>query len=245
MKQTKLFICFLFFVGFNTRSQSLYYEGIFPTIDHSGNFNSKLDYGLYYFGAFPIANLNEPNINKDANFLLFYSEQSLTFKVSSKFSFTGSYVYQRANAVYDNYVNENRFYAQAKYKHSLKKTHLTHRVRFDGRFIQNPITNETPFTHRARYLIGLECPLKSKKNNLYFTMYEEAFFNTVSNAGTVYEENWAYAALGIKLNEKNKIETGLLYITWNIGKTNWFNQYYLQLTWISHLDFSKKQKTTN
>ena len=68
------------------------------------------------------------------------------------------------------------------------------------------------------------------------------FFNTVSGANPVYEENWAYAALGIKLNEKNKIEPGILYITWNIGKTNWFNQYYFQLTWISHLDFTKKKE---
>lgn len=76
-------------------------------------------------------------------------------------------------------------------------------------------------------------------------MYEEVFFNTISGANPVYEENWAYAAIGIKINEKNKIETGLLYITWNIGKTNWFNQYYFQITWISHLDFRKGKNLKN
>jgi hypothetical protein len=79
---------------------------------------------------------------------------------------------------------------------------------------------------------------------LYFTAYEEIFFNTFKNAGAFYAENWAYAALGVKLNDKNKLETGPLYIAWNTGGTNWFHQYYLQFTWISHLDFTQaKQKS--
>lgn len=240
MKQ--FFILCLILQSIVFRSQSLHYGGVFPTIDHSGDLTPKLGYGLYYFAACPLVNFSKPDISHDTNFLLFYSEQSLSFKTSKYFSFTGAYVYQRANAVYNNYVNESRFHVQAKYKHSIKNLNLTHRVRFDGRFIQNRIINETPFTHRVRYLLGLDFPIKSKKENLYFTGYEELFFNTVSGANPVYEENWAYVALGIKLNERNKIEPGILYITWNVGKTNWFNQYYFQLTWISHLNFTKKKE---
>ncbi len=238
----RICITFFTFLSLFANSQSLHFAGVFPTIDHSGDLSNNLGYGLYYFAAFPLVNLDKPEMNKDANFLLFYSEQSLTYKASQHISFTGSYVYQRANAVYANYVNENRFYIQAKFNHSIKKLNLAHRIRFDGRFIQNRIANETPFTHRARYLLGFDIPIKSKKENLYFTAYEEVFFNTVRGANPVYEENWAYAALGIKLNEKNKIEPGFLYITWNIGKTNWFNQYYFQVTWISHLDLTKKKE---
>lgn len=223
----------------NINAQSINVGGVFPTIDHSGTISNKLDYSLYYFAAFPLVNFDKPDVSKDSYFHLFYLEQALTYKATSKFSLTGSYVYQRANVVYDNYVNENRFYVQAKYKHSIKKVNLTHRLRFDGRFIHNRVTNETPFTHRVRYLIGMDTPINEK---LYFTAYEEAFFNTFENAGAVYGENWAYAALGKKINEKNKIEAGILYVTWNIGKQSWFNQYYFQLTWISHLDFRKKKE---
>ncbi len=229
----------LLFLSLTAKPQSQYYGGAFPTIDHSGDINNKLGYGLYYFGAFPLANLNKPNISKDANFLLLYSEQSLSYKPSDKFILTGSYVYQRTNAVYDNYVNENRFYVQAKYKHAIKNIKLTHRLRFDGRFIQNRVTNETPFTNRIRYLIGIEVPINEKS---YFTAYEEAFFNTFKNANVIYAENWAYAAIGRKLNANNKIEAGVLYITWNTGVSNWFNQYYFQVTWISHLDFRKEKE---
>lgn len=237
-RHSKLILCILFFFSITVKSQSLYFGGAFPTIDHSGDITNKFGYGLYYFGAFPLINFKKPNISKDASFLLFYSEQSLSYKLTDKLSLTGSYVYQRENAVYNNYVNENRFYAQIKYKHSIKNIHLTHRLRFDGRFIHNRFTNETPFTHRARYLIGIDAPINEK---FYFTAYEEAFFNTFKNAGAIYGENWAYVALGKELNEKNKIEAGILYITWNIGKQSWLNQYYFQLTWISHLDFRKKE----
>jgi len=223
------------------KSQNLHYGGAFPTIDHSGELSEKWGYGFYYFGAFPIINLKAPKVNKVANFLLFYSEQSLTYNLNKHFSLTGSYVYQRANAVYDNYVNENRFYLQGKYKHRFRKVDLAHRIRFDGRFIQNRATEQTPFTHRLRYLISAEFPIKSKKENLYLAMYEELFFSTVSKANPIYEENWAYSAIGIKLNKKNKLEAGLLYITWTIGNSNWFNQYYFQLTWINHLDLKKNK----
>lgn len=233
------FVFLLSLVSISTYAQSVNVGGVFPTIDHSGTLSKKFDYSLYYFAALPLVNFDKPAESKDSYFHLFYSEQALSYNVSSKFSLTGSYVYQRANVVYEDYVNENRFYVQAKYKHSIKKINLTHRLRFDGRFVENHFTNETPFTHRVRYLIGFDTPINEK---LYFTVYEEAFFNTFNDPGAVYGENWAYAGLGKKLNDKNKIEAGLLYVTWNIGKTNWFNQYYLQLTWISHLDFSKKKE---
>ena len=235
-RRISIWLGFIIFFTLNTNAQNINVGGVFPTIDHSGNITSKLNYSLYYFGAFPLVNFDKPDISKDSYFHLFYSEQAISYKLTDKFSVTGSYVYQRANAVYDNYVNENRFYVQAKYKHTVKKINLTHRLRFDGRFIHNRFTNETPFTHRVRYLIGLDVPIKEK---LYFTTYEEVFFNTSQNAGTVYDENWAYAALGKKLNENNKLEAGILYVTWNIGKNNWFNQYYFQLTWINSINFKK------
>lgn len=227
------------FSSFCMQAQSLFYGGIFPTLDHSATLSNKWGYSLYYFGAFPLANLQKPDVSKDANFLLFYSEQALTFSLNNKISFTGSYVYQRANAVYDTYVNENRFYAQTTFRHKIKSISIKHRFRFDGRFIENRITNTSPFTHRARYLIGASGPVNEK---LYFTLYEEAFFNTYANAGAFYGENWAYAAIGVKLNKCNKIEAGPLYITWNTGGNNWFNQYYLQLTWVSNLDFRKTKE---
>lgn len=230
-------LLFILLFGSNINAQSINVSGVFPTIDHSGKINNKLEYSLYYFAAFPVVNLNKPDFLTDTYFNLLYAEQALSYHLNAKFSVTGSYVYQRENVVYDNFVNENRFYLQAKYKHVIKKVNLTHRLRFDGRFVQDRFTNKAPFTHRLRYLIGMDARVNEK---VYFTAYEEAFFNTFENAAAVYGENWAYTALGIKLNDKNKIESGILYVTWKTGRQSWFNQYYFQFTWINQLDFRKK-----
>lgn len=224
---------------FSLKGQSINVGGVFPTIDHSGNLSNKLEYSLYYFAAFPIFKFDGINISKKSYFHLFYSEQALNYNLSKKISLTGSYVYQRENVIDDNFVNENRFYVQTKYNHKVQKVNFTHRIRFDGRFIQNRITNKTPFTHRVRYLVGIDMPINE---NIYFTAYEEAFFNSFKKAEVVFGENWTYTAIGKKLNDKNKIELGLLFITWHIGKTNWFNQYYFQLSWINHLDFRKNKQ---
>ena len=161
MKRYLRFV-FLSAILFNSRlhSQSIHYAGLFPTVDHSADITDKLGYSIYYFGAFPLMNISKPDISKDFNFLLFYSEQALTYNLNKKLSFTGSYVYQRANVIYNDYVNENRFYLQAAYKHSIQNFNLKHRFRFDGRFIQNRLSNTAPFTHRVRYFIALDLPLK-------------------------------------------------------------------------------------
>ena len=215
-------------------TQSTYVVGLFPTIDHSGTLSEKLEYGIYYFGAFPLIILQKTDFSKDAYFHLVYLEQSLTYKMSDKWSFTGSYLYQRANVVSSNYVNENRVHLQAKYKQAFTNFKLTHRFRFDSRFVQDRVTNKAPFTSRLRYLIGFDKDLSEK---YYFSAYQEFFFSTVNKANPVYNENWAYAGVGKKINDNNKVELGLLNVTWNTGNKNWFNQYYLQFTWINHLKF--------
>ncbi|HSZ72976.1 MAG TPA: DUF2490 domain-containing protein [Cytophagaceae bacterium] len=239
MRFHQTLLCFILVVfSFKVNAQSSYFAGVFPTIDHSGRLSQKLTYSLYYFAAFPLVNLQKPDVSKDAFFNLLYFEQALSYQLTNKLSLTGSYVYQRSNVSASDYVNENRFYVQATYKNSYKNINIKNRLRFDGRFIQNRATGETPFTNRLRYLIGIDFPIKNK---IYFAAYEEAFFNTYSGTSTVYGENWAYAGFGKKINTIHKVELGLLYITWNTGDTNWFNQYYLQLTWISQLDLRKNK----
>lgn len=229
----------LLFISIRLYSQNINVFGVFPTIDHSGTFNDKVDYSLYYFAALPLVNLNSPDFSKDAFFHLLYLEQALNYNVSRRLSITGSYVYQRENGVADNSVEENRLYLQTKYKHSVKKVNLIYRLRYDFRQITEQSTTEMVYRQRVRLLAGFDTPVNEK---LYFTAYEEAFFNTYPSSKTSYAENWAYVALGKKLNQKNKVEIGLLYVTWNLRKSSWFNQYYFQCTWINHLNFTKTNK---
>jgi hypothetical protein len=233
----KLIFLFLFtFYSFFSISQNTNVAGLFPTIDHSGSLTSKLEYGIYYFGAFPFLNLNSQKINESDKFKLIYLEHSLTYNFSKNFYFTGSYLFQKENVLGSNYTNENRFYGQLRYKQIFPLITLQHRLRYDARFIENRFTDQSPFTSRVRYLIGLEKNLSPK---LYISAYEELFFSTSKNVNPIYNENWAYIGIGKKISDKNKIEMGLLYVSWSLGYKSWLNQFYGQLTWINQLNFRK------
>lgn len=229
------FLAFCFWL--NGYGQNINHSGLFPTIDHSGDLTNRLSYGLYYFGAF---NLNNPTTGEKPNFFAFYSEQSLSYKLTSSLSATGSYVYERQHPIASNYRNENRYYLQLTHNAHLGKVDIKNRLRFDGRYIQDRVTEARPFTNRLRYLIGAKLPLSG---NYYLIGYNEVFFNTFKKPTAVYGENWAYAGVGRKFNGLGTFELGPLYIFWvNNSKRDLTNFYYLQLTWITHLDWRKQDK---
>jgi hypothetical protein len=235
-----LLVCFVFIKKSNSQNQFVF--GVFPTIDHSGVLSERWNYNFYYFGAFPLINLQSPDIKQDAQFLMLYFEQSTTYKIADGWNVTGSYVFQQSNVNSAAPTNENRFYIQSAYAHKVFEWQLKHRLRWDARWIKNPYTSEIPFTHRLRYFLGFEKYLNINKPTYYLTFYEELFFNTVSGANPVFEENWAYVALGKKSNDTHKLEMGLLYITWVNGMDSWLNQFYLQFTWISTINWKRTRE---
>lgn len=242
MKQILTLSIFTLLLTLTTSAQPSQHFGVFPTIDHSGTLTNKLDYSFYYFGAFNLTNSKINGVKQDANFFAFYAEQALTYKVNPNLSFTGSYVYERQYPLDSTYRNENRFYLQTAYKYDVNRTTIKHRLRFDGRYIENRFSGKSPFTSRLRYQIGLKTPLKKESDKIYFSMYNEFFFNLDKSATAIYGENWAYAGVGLKLNKSNSIEAGPLYIFWVNSKQNDLTQfYYLQLAWVSHLDFRKNK----
>lgn len=227
----------------NIKGQTSYHFGLFPTIDHSGTINKKLDYGIYYFAGFNLINEPQNIVKESANLFVVYAEQSLTYKINNHLSFTGSYVFEKQYPLKNNYRNENRFYLQSTYKYLLNKHSIKHRIRHDGRFIENRITGKAPFTSRIRYLGGISGPVSKKNERLYFSMYNEFFFNTYRNAANIYDENWAYAGMGYKTKTAGNFEIGPLYIFWITNKQNDFKNFiYLQLTWNTHLNLSKKKE---
>ncbi len=238
----KFFLYFIiaFFIQV-LNAQNTQYYGFFPTIDHTGTISDKFDYSLYYFAAFNLLNPKINDVKEDPNFFAFYAEQALTYNLNSKLSFTGSYVYERQRPINEGYRNENRFYLQSTFKHHLGSFNLKHRLRYDGRFIENRLTGDSPFTSRARYLIGASVPLNKKSDKFYLSFYNEFFLNLNKNPEVIYDENWANVSFGYKLNANNSLEFGLLNIFWvNNKQRDLTNFDYIQFTWVNHLDFRKK-----
>lgn len=217
--------------------QKINYFGVFPTIDHSGSLSPKWGYNIYLFDAIKPYTNTINGATDEARSFYGYGELGLSYALTKQLSITGAYVHERQNVFKDYYRTENRLFQQLTLKSPVNNGTIKQRLRFDERFIQNRTTGEAPLTHRLRYLLGGTIPIADTK--LYATGYSEFFFNT-SNAFT-YEENWSALQLGIHLNQVHSIEAGLLNVNWIYNNSNdWLHQYYLQATWVSHLDFLHK-----
>jgi hypothetical protein len=101
-------------------------------------------------------------------------------------------------------INEHRIFQQFTTKQSLWKVKLSHRYRFEQRFV------ESDFKMRFRYFLGLNIPLQHKedgKNPLYISAYNEIFLNTESS---VFDRNRVYGGLGYKFSKNLKLELGYM-----------------------------------
>lgn len=238
-KLKRLIVVSLILCHYSLIAQNINHYGVFPTIDHTGVLSDRWSYGLYYFNAFNVVNEKGEGKEDRPGYFVFYAEQSLSYSLNKTLSVTGSYVYERQNPTRENHRNENRFYIQTTWKPEVDKTRLKFRVRFDGRFIQDPVTKERPFTSRVRFLLGGSRDITANKK-FYLTAYNEFFFDTYKDAPVTYSENWAYVGIGARTKKAGNWELGPLYICWVTNSDrDLLNFYYLQLSWITTLDFRK------
>ena len=101
-------------------------------------------------------------------------------------------------------VNEHRIYQQFITKQNLGSVKLSHRYRFEQRFV------ESDFKLRFRYFLSLNIPMfKGEKDSTkwYGSIYNEIFLNTKSS---VFDRNRLYGGLGYKLNSNVRFELGYM-----------------------------------
>ena len=103
-----------------------------------------------------------------------------------------------------NSVNEHRIYQQFITKQSIGKLKLSHRYRFEQRFV------EDDFKMRLRYFLSFKLPFKTNEEGdykWYASAYNEIFLNTESS---VFDRNRLYGGLGYKLNKSIRFEVGYM-----------------------------------
>tara|TARA_B110000858_G_scaffold147591_1_gene167660 strand:+ start:9016 stop:9723 length:708 start_codon:yes stop_codon:yes gene_type:complete len=123
-----------------------------------------------------------------------------------------------------NMVNEHRIFQQFTAKQKLGAIGLTHRYRFEQRFV------ESDFKARLRYFLALKIPLaKAKKveegeeqqpSKFYLSAYNEVFLNTQSS---VFDRNRVYGGLGYQLNKNVRIEAGYMNQIFEASSRDQFN----------------------
>nr|WP_321234728.1 DUF2490 domain-containing protein [uncultured Psychroserpens sp.] len=101
-------------------------------------------------------------------------------------------------------VNEHRIFQQFTTKQKVGKIGLSHRYRFEQRFV------EDDFKLRFRYFLGIKIPLQYKedeKNPLYLSAYNEIFLNTKTS---VFDRNRVYGGLGYEFSKALRLELGYM-----------------------------------
>lgn len=101
-------------------------------------------------------------------------------------------------------VNEHRIFQQFTSKQNVGSVSLSHRYRFEQRFV------ESDFKMRLRYFLAFKVPIlktETSPTKLYFSAYNEVFLNTESD---VFDRNRVYGGLGYQLNKNVRIEAGYM-----------------------------------
>ena len=101
-------------------------------------------------------------------------------------------------------VNEHRIFQQFTSKQKIGNVSLSHRYRFEQRFV------DSDFKMRLRYFLAFKVPIlktETSPTKLYLSAYNEVFLNTESD---VFDLNRLYGGLGYQLNNNVRIEAGYM-----------------------------------
>ena len=128
----------------------------------------------------------------------------------------------------DSTTGENRIYQEALFPSRFGRFHLTHRFRYEQRFVENQ-----DFRTRYRYNLFLNIPLNQKElkpKAVYVALYNELFINGGTDIGDgreveLFDRNRTYLGLGYVLNSKIRFQLG-----WMNQKTNNWGKGQLQLS---------------
>jgi hypothetical protein len=235
----------LLFTG-NAFTQNLSFCGFLPAWSQTGRISSKFSYNLFISTTIDAFNVTENGIYYPATDFQLYIQPSIIYVHSTNFNITAGYVYQRNNPFTTDYINEHRIWQQAIYSHRIGKSRMSHRLRFEERFIEDRLTGQYPLATRLRYQLGFKLPLQGKtieKNEFYFNSYNEFYLSLTGNKNATYSENWTYAGVGFNTGKAGNIELGFVFqfaIRDPQQDFRFLNM--IQILWNTEFNFKKKEK---
>jgi hypothetical protein len=235
----------LLFVTLQASAQNLSFKGFLPAWNQTGKISNKINYNLFVSTTENAFSKTIANTYYPAQDLQLYIQPGFIYNLKSNFNIATGYAYQRDNPFKENYNNEHRLWQQCMFLHGLNKARMTHRLRFEERFIERRVTHQYPLTTRLRYLLGCHVPLSGEKTDpkeFYLHTYNECYFSLSETRNATYSENWSYLGVGYYFGKMGKIETGYLLqvaVRNKIHDIRMLNL--LQVTWITHFDLFKRK----
>jgi hypothetical protein len=141
------------------------------------------------------------------------------YTINQHLRIAGGYTYMRDYAFAPNPApgyNQHSTYEDALIRHPLSWSEWSQRFRLEQRFIalRVPGPQEWTYSNRFRYLLGTQIPIHKKpsgQRKLYIALSDEVFVDFGANATQAFDQNRAYAALGIRLAETVSLQVGYMF----------------------------------
>jgi hypothetical protein len=111
---------------------------------------------------------------------------------------------------------EHRIYQQALVRHRLRGVHLSHRIRWEERFIRYPQNADGSWTYqnRVRYMLKADIRLAGENGNLrwYIPVSNEILIGVPPNYGArPWDQNRAFIGVGRGVGDIGRLEAGYLH----------------------------------
>ena len=160
-----------------------------------------------------------------------YKRQGFTYtpkKANIKFTLGYGNVTSGAPGSSDDTSSESRIYQEALFPSKFGRFHITHRFRYEQRFVENQ-----DFRTRYRYNLFINIPINKAElvsKAFYAAFYNELFINGQEDIGDgrsveLFDRNRTYLGLGYVLNDKIRFQLG-----WMNQKTTNFGKAQLQFS---------------
>ena len=161
-----------------------------------------------------------------------YTELAAIYDFNAHWSGVLAYAFQRDYPLGDEHINEHRLFQEIIRKDQVGGGTLRNRLRIEERFIENRLTKTYPYSTRLRYLLGYVVPLADRK--CFLSVYNDIFLGAQPKSDPLWNENWAYLGVGIKIG-KGIVEPGVLWQNYAIGNNLRHNQWLFELTYTLNL----------
>ena len=216
MKSTRYFICFFFIVVVNSSKAQVQFSGWLASFN-TFKLNNKLS--IHFDGQ-----LRSTDEWQQVQTILL--RPGLNVHLNKNWVATGGYAFignRRTLSGISDLLPEHRIWQQALVSHKVKRVSISHRFRFEQRFIAKAILSNDELTtdgfnqaFRFRYFIRNVIPLTSRETftkGPFFALQNEVFLNTGDKTavnGKTFDQNRFYAAIGYRLPAKIDLESGYM-----------------------------------
>lgn len=185
-------------------------------LSQTGRITDRFDYNFFASSTYNFSPTTFQGKSIPSRDTQLYLQPSIIFKKSANLNFALGYAYQKNNPLSEDFTDENRIWQQSVVSHQLGAGRMTHRFRFEERFIHDRKTGADPLSTRARYQLGYSMPLQGKEldpGEFYLNTFNEIYMSLTGQKNATYSENWTYAGIGYLIPGIGKLELGPVYQT--------------------------------